>query len=57
VGGAPPHPLRSLGSYRQGLELHSDLTPIKSWWVICALGNIIQIGSALYILIGGAPRL
>mmetsp|Transcript_5802 Transcript_5802/g.10061 ORF Transcript_5802/g.10061 Transcript_5802/m.10061 type:complete len:651 (+) Transcript_5802:123-2075(+) len=55
VGGAPPHPLRSLGSYRQRLELHSDLTPIKSWWVICALGNIIQIGSALCILIGGRP--
>jgi len=37
------------------LALHSDLTPIKAWWIFCLVGNALQIFSSLSIMLDGRP--
>jgi hypothetical protein len=37
-----------------GLELHSDLSPIRAWWLWCAFGNCLQLSNAAFIIVNGA---
>lgn len=39
-----------------GVELHSDLTPIKAWWLFCAVGNCLQFCNSAVIVVYGATR-
>lgn len=36
-----------------GLELHSDLSPIRAWWLWCAFGNCLQLSNAAFIIVNG----
>jgi len=38
-----------------GVELHSDLTPIKAWWLFCAVGNCLQFCNSAVIVVYGRP--
>lgn len=40
-----------------GLELHSDLSPIRAWWLWCAFGNCLQLSNAAFMIVNGPHAL